>query len=90
MRAVCTVLICLLAQGLFAQEGIEYWFGTDPGAGNGTFIAQGSGDGASLSTSGLPPGNHTVGIRAGTRRDSGPSLAWHCCASRKKPRKHRR
>ena len=63
MRAVCTVLICFLAQGLFAQEGIEYWFGTDPGAGNGTFIAQGSGDGASLSTSGLPPGNHTVGIR---------------------------
>ena len=64
MRAVCTVLICFLAQGLFAQEGIEYWFGTDPGAGNGTFIAQGSGDGASLSTSGLPPGNHTAGIRA--------------------------
>ena len=57
MRAVYTALICFLAHGLIAQEGIEYWFGTDPGAGNGTFIEQGSGDGASLALAGLPRGS---------------------------------
>lgn len=53
----------LLAGQLHAQEGVEYWFGVDPGAGNGTFITGSASQSLSIPTTGLADGVHRCGLR---------------------------
>lgn len=56
-------ILCLLINSFYAQQGVEYWFGQDPGAGTGTFVSGGTTMTLNAATAGLVPGLYDMGIR---------------------------